>query len=440
MSRRQRGMGWASPLVRACRLVVGLAALGAMPQIGKAEEAAAVVKKDDQGKGFKLGSARLHPYGDAQIHYLYNPGRAPAGSAAVNDLMLAPRGGVELEYPGSFVDLKLELEGIGRIYTGVEKSSTSNLTSFAGRLKTDALFNKEGAFTVRVSDELTPVTTDYNQTNNKLLTHTSNDASVTVDAKPGGGALVFTTSASFFIDYYHRTAMELNPQLQDNYRISPHFKASWKFLPKTAVFLDADLMVTNYYSDSNRSKDFDFIFKVHVGANGNITSKLSAVLKIGYGDTFSEVGSYRSVVGLAEMGYAIAETAKISLGYTRNVQPTSIFEFIGTDHTYARYSHLIAGMVQLEADIGFSYVQYGADPVQAAASTNGSIADKREDLRFVGNLSVDVYVLDDWLSVGLSERFEYNYSDYNFPDLAGVTGPSASYLTNDLFLRVMAKY
>jgi hypothetical protein len=451
-----------------------IAAAGPQPQppsqpVAEAEAEAAPPPPppaDDKkkAKGFRLGRARLHPLGDVDTHVVFNPsrrapdateadlGKFPAGtSAVISDMYFALHGGGELEVPGENNELKLELSGEGRVYTGIWRASTRNLSNFSGRLKADSLLNKTGAFTIRANDEISRGADPGTQSDNQPLAHISNDAGVSIEAKPGGGALVFTVGYNFFIDYYERTQQnQTTAPEQDNLRHSPRFKVLWKFFPKTAVFLESDLAITNFYSSPGNSGNYNVILNAQLGANGSITPRLSAVLKVGYANTFSSVGSFESVVGLAEASYAFNEKMKLSLGFDRSVQPTTVFQWIASSHGYARYGHLVADVVQVDLDIGFSYLQYGLDRPTSAP---------REDFRLVGNVGV-AYMILDWLSVGVFDHIEFNGSNYRYPAPPDISPPQicqttpgnpalsgcvyrgerAEYFTNDFWIRIAAKY
>ncbi|MBI3178102.1 MAG: outer membrane beta-barrel protein [Deltaproteobacteria bacterium] len=388
--------------------------------------------------GIKLGEGRLHPYLQLDTRYLINPGRIPDDTSTTsppNDMAVTARLGAEYALPSDSLDLKFTGEAEYQHFLGLDDEETTNLSTFAGQAGVTAIINKEGAVTIRLRDRVIRSGEPANETLNTRLLRWANDFGVGVDLRPGGGALIFSPDYGFFIEYYDRIEMENNPNYDpsifDNMRHNPKLRVAWKFLPKTAIFLEGDALFTQYYS-SNVNDD-STIVQGYLGAAGNVTAKLSALIKGGYGATFYSSGdNFQSAVGQAEVDYQASEIMKARLGVTRTVQPTSLFRYVVILRGYLGYDHLLGGRFLVQATGSYSDLRYG-DAVEDPnnAGTPVAIGD-RVDSSIQGDLALS-YAVTEWITVGISDRLELRRSNYS-----GLSQPD--YLYNETFLRVTVRY
>ena len=105
-------------------------------------------------------------------------------------------------------------------------------------------------------------------------------------------------------------------------RHNPRLRASWKFLPKTAVFLEAEGYLTRFYNSTvNVGSN---LLLTCLGVTGSITPKISALLKAGYGNAFiSGPDNFNSFIGQAEFQYPFTETTGFKAGVLRTAQACS---------------------------------------------------------------------------------------------------------------------
>jgi hypothetical protein len=383
--------------------------------------------------GIKLGDGRLHPYIQVDSKFVVNPGRQSDNQA--NDLVFVARPGLELLLPSDTLDMTFKGDVEWQQYTGVDESTTRELSTFAGSLALDLNVNKRGAVGFRLSDRLTRSADPGNQTISRRLLSTSNDLGLGLDVRPGGGALTVSADGGFYIERYDREenatsdSSAYSPSDLDNYRLAPQLKVAWKFLPKTAVFLDAEGLLTNYYnSTANESSN---ILRVHLGAAGSISQKIALLLKAGYGDTFLSGDSFRSFIGQAEFNYLASETMRLRLGVLRTVQPTSVFRYFSMIRGYVGYDQAVGGSLQLGLKLGYNYLSYGEPGAPfAAAGVPGGRSD--------GQITADIFVayqINEWLTLSVHDRVDQRSTSW-----APASGVSPEYFTNDFFVRVAARY
>ena len=256
--------------------------------------------------------------------------------------------------------------------------------------------------------------------------------------RPGGGALVFSVDYNFFLDRYDEgsQAAFTDPSLMDNMRHNPKLRALWKFLPKTSVFLEAEGYFTQFYDFKSpdptqpglsQSSVNSNILLVQVGAAGSITSRISALLKAGYGNTFmAGPDNFNSFVGQAEFHYAFTETTGFKAGLLRTVQPASLFKYLTLDRFYVGYRQAFSGKIQ--GDLTLSYDdQRFPNPVAGPQHS-------RDDGDLLADLGL-TYQVTEWLNVAVMDRIDWRTSTY-----VGNSNTKDAYARNDLFLRLGLRY
>src|SRR5207249_4797391 len=99
---------------------------------------------------------------------------------------------------------------------------------------------------------------------------------------PGGGRLVLTLGFAFGIDFF-----EVQPLTDFNlFTYGLSLNVTWKFFPKTALYLMAAETITQYRQHANFNRVDSYPFHVELGVMGLITAKLTVNAWIGYGNGF----------------------------------------------------------------------------------------------------------------------------------------------------------
>ncbi|OGQ77687.1 MAG: hypothetical protein A2289_06380 [Deltaproteobacteria bacterium RIFOXYA12_FULL_58_15] len=387
--------------------------------------------------GFKVGDGRLHPYLQVDSRFVANPGRQSGGGT--NDVVLVARPGLDFVLPSDALDFKLNGDVEWRQYMNVGDEDTSKLSTLMGQAALDAQINKQGAVGFGLHERFQRTADPGNQTVTARLLRVTNDAGLGIDLRPGGGALVFSPSYNFIYERYDRPESEADPgtYLQDPENLDsmthlPKLRASWKFLPKTALFVEAEGQLTVYPNAAVDTNVDTNIFLAQVGAAGSVTQKIALLLKAGYGGTFISAdnlgadANFNSVVGQAEFNYLASETMRFRAGALRTVKATPLFKYFDLVRGYVGYDQTF-GAFQVGAKLSYDYMIF-------ATAVSGPTSD-RNDGNFQAELSL-AYRATEWLTVSLTERADSRSSDYS----AGADSPQFDYFMNDLFLRISARY
>jgi hypothetical protein len=381
---------------------------------GTASAQTATLVKYNEGPGFKLtDNLVLHPGAGVMSSYdtnvFYNatsehPVGAPFIAALFHfDLATLPPQRLEGQPGGGadqVVDFRLKFAGAYRNYISDNPNITSqNNVDLDGSLY--ATFNPRGRYTFRVSDDYVRGVTPRNMEGTGSFIRDYNRAGALFGAAPGGGMLSFSLGYSFTYDHYENgwSFASLNPDL-----VAHEFalNATWRFLPKTVASLIASQGL--YNRDlvlSGQRHPNSYPLRVEFGLAGQLTYKLSALLRVGYGNGFYSsvpgrtVGNFNNVVGTAQLKWQLDTAAALTIGYNRNFYDSVFGDSFTDEHFFARYDHMLFGRLVLNVAGGFRYRQYnGLDTAVWGISS-------RSDNLFDVHAGVD-FRIRDWLFAGVA--------------------------------------
>lgn len=181
--------------------------------------------------------------------------------------------------------------------------------------------------------------------------HTNRAGSWVVLA-PGGGRLTLKAGYDLIASLYEDADLSVANKLYHMVK----FQGRWKLLPRTSIGIDVTEQIIRY-TDSLSPNSSSNPFRITATLQGLITSHLSTLLYLGYGNGFYDTGaSFSSVVALAEFAYHIGPLATIKVGYERLFDDADFVSNYFTDHkVYLGYDHFIASrfMLHLMGDYRF---------------------------------------------------------------------------------------
>jgi len=257
------------------------------------------------------------------------------------------------------------------------------------------------------------------------ITRYNNQASIEGRWAPGGGRLATTLRYTNMLDilqgFYSYASTDNNYIMLD---------AAWKWLPKTAIFVNAQQGFVFYINDAEatlNNKDSSYPLQVTAGLRGLLTEKTSAILSLGYLNGFySGPASTGGFLGstFAELTFSIRPTmlSRIVAGYRHDFTNAIISSFSYNDTFYASYVHQIAGRLALDLSVRYQHRNFGGvfvDPTQAG----------RNDDFIQGGAVLD-YFLRNWAYVGVGYSILSNNSNL----------PSVEYLKQQMFVRLGITY
>lgn len=323
------------------------------------------------GRGFPLGEkSRLHTKVDLGVGYDTNPNRLTEqeiGTQEVGDAKLTVRPGLSVEVPGSSFSFGLDTQVTVEQYFGT--GSTAADTEVGGNVGLNmTLGSPDSVVGFVLRDTLTRTPTYFNEIGTVGALeikypnwHNRGEADLLL--RPGGGALQFTVGYTNEVTIFNGSDFA---DLPDTQRHGMLLEAKLKFLPKTAAIFaaEASFFSTNEDQSIANATNRSTPYSVSLGLQGQLTARLSTVLRVGFGDTLvwengffdtSSDDTQRTVIGQATFTYAITDGTDVSLGYERRVQPVIFLNSYVSDTGTFRTAIAIGDRLAIQ---GFASLEY----------------------------------------------------------------------------------
>ena len=278
------------------------------------------------GDGIRFGGpdTRLHPFFDLETRYDSNVTFTPA-NAAIADLILHLRPGLELKAPGEL--LAVEFRGfVDRAqYLGVDQDTTGLSNTYASAALA-AVLNRSGSVSPRLDNSFErQISTTALAASGSAVVSNANTLSLSVPWKPGGGALVLAANAEWLVETFEKYQDLPGPKLSDlgfnRYRFGG--EVQWRFLPRTSAVLSGGWFTLdpNVSNSPAQSTGYD----VMTGVTGLLSERIATTAKVGVGGNSTHATTF---VGAKDTTTVIADVAvewlpldpfSVKVGYTRSL-------------------------------------------------------------------------------------------------------------------------
>jgi hypothetical protein len=198
------------------------------------------------------------------------------------------------------------------------------------------------------------------------------------------------------------------------------FLTSWRFLPKTALLAEVGWSAIDYSDPldvtvvggggqtSSVPADRDSRpLSVLIGVKGLVTRRVSTTLKVGYRNSFHNEGSsFSSVVGTAELTYAIEPTVRATLGYNRDGRDNAFSNFYTLNQAYGTADFYFLGRWSLGGRVGFDHYAFSEDAGGFVRAEG-----ERTDPVLRGSVHAG-FNPRDWMAVRLELASQQNLSEF----------------------------
>jgi hypothetical protein len=200
---------------------------------------------------------------------------------------------------------------------------------------------------------------------------------------PGGGRLTsllrYTNMVDIFEGLYDYASTDSNFLMLD---------IAWKWLPKTAVFVNAQqgyVFYLNQTAADANAKASSYPLRVTAGLRGLLTEKTSAVLSAGYVNGFYQAptnpaavhattgGVWGSLFIDASLTVRPTMMSRVVLGYRHDFANAVVATYANTDTGYASYVQQVAGRLALDLSGRYAHASYQGnfvDPNQVGRKDN----------------------------------------------------------------------
>jgi hypothetical protein len=403
--------------------------------------------------GIRLGEAFvLHVGAGIELGWDSNVFYQPSSVGEVNSfsLRLTPHFDLTNRPRGGERQIVFDLHGGLNYLEWLNSSPTLRaLRQFGVDAGVQAAFFPKNPYNFVVFDNYVRTTQPPYQNVTRNFDRDTNDLGFRVNLSPGGGRLTFNVGYIFGVDYFEV------PELKSFDLMSHRFdlRASWRFLPKTAVYLSASETLYLYqHPDPSFPHPNSYPLRIEAGLQGLITAKLTINLWIGYGNGF--YGSTRvtdpvtmmttqvtvnpnTVVGGVALTWKPTTLSSGTLGYNHDFVNSLLGAYYDLDQVYASWTQLIW---RFTGFIRFSYANQRFQGIPPTAGLPQGMT-TRTDNYITLNTRVD-YPFKEWLyaSVGYDLQFNKSNASLALMPTTGAPGLPVDYIKHVVYLRLTFWY
>jgi hypothetical protein len=367
--------------------------------------------------GFKVGEGRLHPFLaldgriDSAVGFFNVVGNVAYPSA---ELIFHVRPGLKFDLTNESTQVSFDGAAEYLWFTGLLTAQSTQLSRFQANVGIDTAFNKTGAVEVQVSDRLIRSDRTQNPAVGVGVISLFNNARLALPIHPGGRALEVTPSVAFAVEFFDPLlggtvlgCMPTDPTCtpsqvaQMNYgNLTFGLGTRWKFLPKTALVLDATFDYRLYLTAGATNLPGS-VLRVQTGLIGLISPRISLTLLAGYGGNLASAttggmatSGPHTPIGHAEFAYLPSENTRLAVGYVRTIQPVSFYGSFIDDRGYLQGRvGFFGGRLLLNGEVAADYFWYFQPQ-------------RRNDVFLSAGLNPTV-VVTSWFDVGASYRLSF---------------------------------
>jgi len=276
--------------------------------------------------------------------------------------------------------------------------------------------------------------------NSEIIIRDNNLAIAQLRWSPGGGRLQGLLRFSNTIDWFETSLLKPADSMTNEAMID----LSWRWLPKTALYLQVRQGYVSYLNNDNASglvvsengvsngKYSSYPLRAVVGIRGLITEKTSVAVALGYQNAFysngpSTSGFLGSTTAMAELVVLPLFSTKLTFGAHHDFQNSVIGNFFYDDGAYALLSHQSIGRVVAQLSGSYDHRRFYGLPI-------GEVDPRIDD--YVQAIAMADYFLRSWAFAGLSYTLTHNSSN----DLNPGAASGANYTKHQIFARLGVTY
>jgi hypothetical protein len=275
-----------------------------------------------------------------------------------------------------------------------------------------SLGTSAGHWGFQLSDSFVRLEDTPYQGSGNPISRDDNIASAQAQWSPGGGRITGTLRYTNTIDVFEQGsgfsyANSLNHQLM--------LDGSWKWLPKTAIFMQATQGYVTYLNADAKGKVSSYPLHVFVGLRGLITQKTSAYVALGYANGFYSSGATTNgFLGSTYVDLQLTITPsllnRVVMGFHQDFVNSVISSFYYETAFYASYVQQIAGRLAFDLSGRISHRTYQGLLFDMTQS--------RSDNPVILGATLD-YFIRNWAYAGLGYSMSANLTDYRLPGVPG---------------------
>jgi hypothetical protein len=328
------------------------------------------------GNGFKVGDGRLHPFLDVELRldsavgYFPNDATPDPNDVVATlspEMVLRVRPGLRLDVPSS----KVALRASGRLeyvhYTGLLTRQSTYASRFEGAADLTAHFNPEAPVSFVLADQFLRTDQTRNAALGAGVLSLFNEVRASVPIKPGGGAIEVIPELAWGLEFFEPIGLAVpvgcvedvcEPITVDAFdytNVRAGVDARWRFLPKTAVVLDADLDLRHFLR--NTASPNALLLRAMGGLAGLVTPKIAVTAKVGWGHNFGASGG-STLIAQADATYLYSPTMTFKGGYLRTLNPVASYGLFQDNRGSLEARALFGGKLMLHGVISADFLRF----------------------------------------------------------------------------------
>jgi hypothetical protein len=265
----------------------------------------------------------------------------------------------------------------------------------------------------------------------------SNLAAAQVHWAPGGGRIQGILRYSNRIDL-----LEGDYHLDRNMDNEGVLDVSWRWFPKTALFVNFQQGFIRYLDSSQSYRDSDPL-RAKAGLRGLITEKVSAGVSLGFSDGFYRDGTnpqgFGTLSASADVIWRPTLLTSLSLGYQHDFQNSIISHYYNLDSVHLAVRHAIENRLIVSAFGTYENRRYDSAARVDLSMPLLNVGDSRTDNGINAGFAADYYVKA-WAYAGIGYNLAVNSSNAVFVDPISGQSVSADYVKQQFFVRIGLTY
>ena len=440
---------WVASLVLGAVAALTLVAAPVLAQ--SAEMALPSIAKD---RGLRSGDFLLRPsigvtgYYDTNIfnaspqEALNNPIR---GAASVR---ITPRLSLQNDLTGNTV-FNFAAAGDGRVYVSNDQL-IKNLNNFGGNAALDVTFGQRKPIAFTMYDFFTRSLQANTWETTQTLNRNLNDVGGRIEFHPGDTPerrpFNIALSGGYIIDRF-----EDYGGFNTN-TVHTRLNGSWRFLPKTAAYIDATWDFRNFTDQLLIDRNLTYNskpFRARAGISGAITKRISFDLSAGWAMALlssTTVTGFNSYLAGASFGFRPTDTTRVTIGYTHDMRDAYLGGFADVHRVGLLAKQHFGSIIDVSASFGGSYLLYGAAQASSGVTVVGAKAVagmpgyfQRYDYQLEGNLTAS-FEVSRYVALAIGYNLRSVITPFKLTSSTAALLDAGEFTAHGMFATVTARY
>ncbi len=430
-------------------IVLALASVPAFAQ--SAEMTLPSIAKD---RGLRSGDFLLRPSIGVTGHYDTNIFNASTQEALLTpirgaaSIRITPRLSLQNDLTGNTV-FNFAAAGDGRVYVSGDQA-VKNLNNFGGTANLDVTFGQRKPIAFTLFDFFNRSLRANNWETLQTFNRNANEAGARVEFHPGDTPerrpFNIALSGAYLIDRF-----EDYGGFNTN-TIHTRINGSWRFLPKTAAYVDATWDFRSFTDPLLTSRALAYNskpFRVRAGTSGAITKRISFDLSAGWGMSLlssSATPGFSSVLAGAAFGFRPTDTTRLTLGYTHDMRDAYLGGYADVHRMGFGAKQRFGTIIDISASLGASYLKYGAAQALSGVSVVGANAVpgmpgffQRHDWQLDGNVTAS-FEVSRYVALALGYNLRSVITPFKLTSSTSSLLDAGEYTAHEIFASVTARY